>query len=322
VRADTRTVQDSVLDDVVAGTQESTGRTPFPEVYHSFPNYLDVDSEGSHGTNSSGFEWLGDPFDFVESDVETVDLGEPESEHDLGSDEGMASSSSGICPLIDQEFAAFYADHRWGSDSLRLDADTTKFTGCVLGAKTPDTEYINTPIRLFSLYWHEAVLSKICEEMNRYAREVLPGGKGKKRRSRGGQTWKDVTPKELQTWLGILIIMGVKKLPSRRHYWRKSSEVLLCAVIPRVMSYKRSDGINRCLHLVNNATIVQGKDNPGFDKLAKSRWLIDEFVKTSKAIYNPEQVTTVDELIIPYKDKYCSCRQFMKDKPIRFGIKL
>jgi hypothetical protein len=166
VRADTRTVQDSVLDDVVAGTQESTGRTPFPEVYHSFPNYLDVDSEGSHGTNSSGFEWLGDPFDFVESDVETVDLGEPESEHDLGSDEGMASSSSGICPLIDQEFAAFYADHRWGSDSLRLDADTTKFTGCVLGAKTPDTEYINTPFRLFSLYWHEAVLSKICEETN------------------------------------------------------------------------------------------------------------------------------------------------------------
>jgi hypothetical protein len=88
------------------------------------------------------------------------------------------------------------------------------------------------------------------------------------------------------------------------------------------MSYKRWDGINRCLYLVNNATVVQGKDSLGFDKLAKSRWLIDEFVKTSKAIYNPEQVTTVDELIIPYKDKYCSCRQFMKDKPIRFGIKL
>jgi hypothetical protein len=56
--------------------------------------------------------------------------------------------------------------------------------------------------------------------------------------------------------------------------------------------------------------------------LAKSRWLIDEFVKTSKAIYNPEQVMIVDELINPYKGKYCSCRQFMKDKSIRFGIKL
>jgi hypothetical protein len=68
-----------------------------------------------------------------------VDLGEPESEQDLGSAEGTASSSSDICPLIDQEFATFYADHRWGSDSLHLDVDTTKFTGPIPSAKTPDT---------------------------------------------------------------------------------------------------------------------------------------------------------------------------------------
>jgi hypothetical protein len=77
---------------------------------------------------------------------------------------------------------------------------------------------------------------------------------------------------------------------------------LLCTVIPRVMSYKQWDQINRCLHLVNNDQVIQGKENPDFDKLAKSRWLIDEFVKTSKSIYNPEQLMTVDELIIPYKE--------------------
>jgi hypothetical protein len=31
---------------------------------------------------------------------------------------------------------------------------------------------------------------------------------------------------------------------------------------------------------------------------------------------------TVDELIIPYKGRYCQIRQFLRNKPIRFGIKV
>jgi hypothetical protein len=30
----------------------------------------------------------------------------------------------------------------------------------------------------------------------------------------------------------------------------------------------------------------------------------------------------VDELVIPYKGKYCQIRQFLKNKPIWFGIKV
>ena len=137
VRATTRTVQNSILDDVLAGTQESTG-TPFPEVYQSFPDYFDVDSDGgSCGTNSSGSEWLGDLLDFVDSDVETVDLGDPECEQDLGGLDGMDTNSYHLHPLTEKEFASFYADARWSSDSLQLDVDASKFTGPLPGANTP-----------------------------------------------------------------------------------------------------------------------------------------------------------------------------------------
>lgn len=63
-------------------------------------------------------------------------------------------------------------------------------------------------------------------------------------------------------------------------------------------------------------------DHPSFDRLSKTRWLLEEFVSVFKKIYNLERVICVDECIIPYKGQYCHIRQFMQDKPTRFGIKV
>jgi len=59
-----------------------------------------------------------------------------------------------------------------------------------------------------------------------------------------------------------------------------------------------------------------------FDKIAKTRWLLDMFMEVSEANYNLEREITVDECVIAYKGKYCFIRQFMPDKPIWFGIKV
>jgi hypothetical protein len=58
------------------------------------------------------------------------------------------------------------------------------------------------------------------------------------------------------------------------------------------------------------------------DPCAKTRWLLDHFVAVSQAIYNCECELIVDELIIPYKGRYCVISQFRRGKPIRFGIKV
>ena len=50
--------------------------------------------------------------------------------------------------------------------------------------------------------------------------------------------------------------------------------------------------------------------------------ILPPFVKVSREIYNLEREITVDECVIPYKGRYCYIRQFMPDKPVRFGIKV
>jgi hypothetical protein len=88
------------------------------------------------------------------------------------------------------------------------------------------------------------------------------------------------------------------------------------------MSVKRFESIQRCIHLVDNENLERDPTSLNFDKLAKTRWLIDFFSQRSNELYNMEEIICVDELIIPYKGKYCRIRQFLRNKPIRFGIKV
>jgi hypothetical protein len=79
-----------------------------------------------------------------------------------------------------------------------------------------------------------------------------------------------VTIVELRAWIRILIYMGIKKQPARKHYWSRC-ELLQYKVIPKVMSYRRWESIQRCLHLIDNATVVRDCKLPGYDKIAKVR---------------------------------------------------
>lgn len=102
----------------------------------------------------------------------------------------------------------------------------------------------------------------------------------------------------------------------------RSEPFIYCNLISQVMILGRWEQILRCLHLVDNANIIRDVKQPGFDRIAKTRWLLDNFSAVSEAIYNLEREITVDECVIPYKGRNCFIRQFMKNKPSRFGIKL
>jgi hypothetical protein len=137
----------------------------------------------------------------------------------------------------------------------------------------------------------------------------------------GRASWVDITVPELKCWLGILLLMGLKPLPHRRLYWDRRP-FYGCPSISTVMQRSRFEAIMRCIHLVNNHRVVTDQGAPGYDKLAKVQWLIEEFARISQSLYNTERICTVDEIMVPYKDQFCSFRQYMKSKPVRFGIKL
>ena len=58
------------------------------------------------------------------------------------------------------------------------------------------------------------------------------------------------------------------------------------------------------------------------DKFHKVRPVIDQYRGLFRRNWVAEQYLAVDETIVPYKGKFCPCRIYMPDKPVKFGIKL
>ena len=57
------------------------------------------------------------------------------------------------------------------------------------------------------------------------------------------------------------------------------------------------------------------------DKLFKFRYMIDNVRRSFKEHYVPHEHILVDEAMIPFKGRL-SFKQYMKDKPVKFGIKM
>ncbi|KAI4457553.1 piggybac transposable element-derived protein 4 [Holotrichia oblita] len=81
--------------------------------------------------------------------------------------------------------------------------------------------YDKEPIDLFKLFVNGNVLELIVKETNRYERQKLNrDGHGPKARI---HKWKDTNIEEIKTFLGLVVWMGLEKLPKLCSYWSKNS---------------------------------------------------------------------------------------------------
>ena len=305
----------------VDGTQDSTARVTFPKVSHGLPDYMlctntsllsdDGVDPGLLEADSSGEEWLPDFADTIESsdsdfEVDNLDGGE----HPAPGLERWCMSPEAFTPVhMDMEqLAEYYRKESWNSSSVDFVRTRDNFIGPTPGLKSIDIQGVPLPHTVFELYWTDACVDRIALETNRYARAVLPHGENEMPRTKGGPSWKDVDRADIRGWLGICILMGCKRLPSVRQYWMRSQPFLYCQLISSIMSLGRWEHIMRCLHLVDNNSIVRDVNDLRFDRIAKTRWLVELFGEVSKEIYNLEREITVDECVIPYKGRYCFIR--------------
>jgi hypothetical protein len=136
----------------------------------------------------------------------------------------------------------------------------------------------------------------------------------------GRHDWTPLTKEELLCWFGVLTLMGLKNLPNIRLYW-SGNDFYGCPLIKSCMTRQRFEAITRCIHLVDNCTLPP-PGHESHDKLGKVRWLVEHFSAVSQAQYNCEVTLTVDEIMVPYKGRYCNIRQYMMGKPVRFGVKV
>ena len=132
------------------------------------------------------------------------------------------------------------------------------------------------------------------------------------------QTWSPVARDEMEAFVGIMILMGIIKLPRFRMYWKE--DYLVHQGISAVMSRTRFLQIWRYFHLADTSVAVPvGAD--GYDKLYRVREFLNIISLNISREYKLSRDIAIDETMVPHKGRL-SFKQYIKNKPTQWGIKL
>lgn len=162
----------------------------------------------------------------------------------------------------------------------------------------------------FMQFFDEDMIQHLVDQTNLYAEKNPPGSR---------YPWYDTSASEIKAFLGLIIAMGIKRLPSIPDYW--SSDPILGA--PELV---KGFPLNRFKHLLgslhfndNDKALPRGI--PGYDRLYKIRPILDAVHKKCSLLYNPHQANSIDEAMVGFKGR-SSLKQYMPLKPVKRGYKI
>ncbi|XP_046398660.1 piggyBac transposable element-derived protein 3-like [Ischnura elegans] len=168
-----------------------------------------------------------------------------------------------------------------------------------------------SPFGIFSNIIDNEILEMIVEQTNIYANQVK--GLTTSRKSRVVD-WKPTTLHEIKKLFGILIYMGVVKMPKLSDYWSKNF-IYRNDVAPSHMSRNRFELLLRMLHFSNN------EENSNKDRLHKIQPLLDKIICNYQELYTPGEILCVDESIIPFQGRL-ALKQYIPQKRHKYGVKI
>ena len=114
---------------------------------------------------------------------------------------------------------------------------------------------------------------------------------------------------EIKKVIGIILFMGIHKLPNRRLYWGN-----------KTMTRNRFQKILAILHFNdNNSMVVQ--NSPDYNRMHKLQPLIDHLRNAFIESVTLETYMAVDEMMIPFKGRH-SAKMYMPKKPVKWGYKM
>ena len=166
-------------------------------------------------------------------------------------------------------------------------------------------------IDFFKLFFTNALLLDISNHTNAYAWEAVVN---KPYYGDSEGAWKETNPEEIERLIAIVMYCGLVTVSSFHRYW--STKTLSHGLWARsIMSRDRFKALMGMLHIVDPSTEDER------DKLRKVRTLLDIFKEKCRALYQPFQHVSVDERMVKSKHR-SGIRQYIKDKPTKWGIKL
>ena len=166
----------------------------------------------------------------------------------------------------------------------------------------------SSPREIFDAFFTPELWDTMTIETNRYAAKNPPTA------SRKMKSWVDVDKAELQRYLGLRLMMGIKRLPSFHDYW-STRRFVGDPEFRNQMTRDRFDAITTHLHFSNN-------DDPkaADDRMWKLRPVIDTLARTFKDVYTPGKEVAVDESLFRYRGRHHAI-QFVPSKRARYGLK-
>ena len=169
-------------------------------------------------------------------------------------------------------------------------------------------------VDFFNLFFTAQLLNSIAYHTNSNAYAQIMEGSNQSYTQPDG-SWKEVTADEIKRMIAVLIYFGLVKVGhSVDWYW--STATLFHGLWARAcMDRNRLKALMAMLCVVDPGNEVEG------DKLRKVKPLLDIFKQRFQELYQPRQNVAIDERIVKSRHR-SGIKQFNKDKPTRWGIKL
>ena len=122
-------------------------------------------------------------------------------------------------------------------------------------------------VDLFNLFFTDEVWDLLVLETNRFAALNLS-------HTPRARPWQDITKDEMKAFIGLLVTMGILRLPRLECYWKQKCRRTWTPGVSEVMSRVRFEQIFRFFHLSDN-TQQKPPGHPEYCRLFKLRRLRD-----------------------------------------------
>ena len=167
-----------------------------------------------------------------------------------------------------------------------------------------------TPLECFKLFYTEQIFQDLVDFANENARRRKESDP---ENNKGD--WKMLMMDELKVYYGLVSMKDIIKLDRDAHYWHQGSKhFLLCTRFGNVMSRDRFFQIHWYLYFVDPRDPVNAAN-----KLHKILYILNTVRQNFEDEYVPHEHVTVNEAMVPFNGRL---KQFMKEKPVKFGVKL
>ena len=167
-----------------------------------------------------------------------------------------------------------------------------------------------TVLGFFQLFFPLKLLFFLMEETNDYANYVRNELKKPSR-----YHWIGCTLVDIAKYIGMVMWMGVIRLPETRMYWSKNKTYSL-ANFSATMSRTKYEMMAKYFHTYNRRAIPKNNQ----DKLIVLRPVMEFIQDRCKSVYMPRENLSLDEGILKWKGRL-SIKIYNPMKPIKYGIK-